>query len=333
MLDFSHFNSLHAVKEYFTTNDICKKFLAQQRWGNTVVCPHCGSVHCYSRKDGRYICGDCNKSFSVTSGTIFHNSNIPLTKWFTAMYEVSSHKKGISSCQLARDIDVTQKTAWFMLQKIRTLYAQDKTILDGEVEMDEMYLGGKEKWKHGDKKTKNNQGRSLKTKEPIFGMIQRDGKAVILHVNNTKGETLIPIIKEYVKLNAKMFTDEGQMYSSLKRNGYQHEHCDHANGQYVTEKGASTNRVEGFWSHFRRSIYGIYHKCSVQYIQRYIDEEVFRWNTRKQTEGSRFEEMFSKASKIVSYKSVRRNGVITVKHFSGYDYNTVMVNFIKGMSC
>lgn len=332
LLDFSHFDSMFAVMNYFTTAEICKEFLAKQRWGSTVVCPHCGSVYTYSRKDGRYICHDCGKSFSVTVGTIFHGSNISLVKWFLAMYEVSSHKKGISSCQLSRDIKVTQKTAWYMLQKIRTLYSQDSEVqLDGSVEMDEMYLGGKERWKHADKKTPHNQGRSTKTKTPIFGMIERKGTAVIMTVKDTKSQTLLPIIKEYVKKNAHLFTDEGQMYKSLRYNGYWHENCDHASGNYVSTSGASTNCVEGFWSHFRRSIYGIYHNCSVKYLQRYIDEETFRWNTRKCSEGQRFADMFSKAIGIVSYKDVRENGVITARTFSSEQYNTIMRGFIDSM--
>lgn len=261
-----------------------------------------------------------------------HGSNIPLNKWFVAMYIISSHKKGVSSHQLSRDLDITQKSAWYMLQKIRILYKQDTNMsLDGEVEMDEMYLGGKERWKHLDKKTPHAQGRRLKAKEPIFGMIERNGNAVIMHVSDTKSSTLLPIIKEYVKKNAHLFTDEGQMYNSLKHNGFKHENCDHANGQYVSQSGASTNCVEGFWSHFRRSIYGIYHQCSVSYLQRYIDEETFRWNTRKWTEGQRFEVMFSKAASIVSYKTVKVQNIITVKPIPSPLYDDVLRAFVNTM--
>lgn len=333
MLDFSRFNSLISVMNYFTSNAICKSFLAEQRWGDAVVCPYCGSVHIYKRGDGRYKCAECGKSFSATVGTIFHGSNLPLTKWFIAMYLVSSHKKGISSYQLGRDLCISQKSAWFMLQKIRTLYKQETAVrLSGEVEMDEMYLGGKERWKHASKRTEHAQGRSLKVKTPIFGMVQREGSAIILKVADTKSATLMPIIKEYVKQNAHLFTDEGQMYKSLRWNGFSHENCDHANGQYVSDKGASTNCVEGFWSHFRRSIYGIYHQCDVKYLQRYIDEQTFRWNTRKWTEGERFADMFSKIVSIVSYDKVVNDGVIVAQTFSSADYNSIMQGFI-GSAC
>ena len=149
MKELSEFDNLFSLTSYFTTEEICKEFLAQQRWGGDVVCPICGKNHCKQRFDGRYRCDRCKHNFSVISGTIFENTKVSLRKWFIAMYLISSHKKGVSSHQLSRDIDVSQKTAWYMLQKIRTLYKQDDaTALSGIVECDEVYIGGKEKWKH-----------------------------------------------------------------------------------------------------------------------------------------------------------------------------------------
>ena len=188
-INFTKFNSLIAIAEYFSTDDICKAAIAQERWSDGVaVCPYCGGKHCYMTAEGRYICKDCHKHFSVLVGTIFENTKISLRKWFMAMYLISSHKKGVSSCQLARDINVTQKTAWFILHKVRGLYGQsDATVLDGDVEMDEMYLGGRETNKHESKKVAGTQGRSTKTKTPIFGMIERNGNVVAMKVDDTKG--------------------------------------------------------------------------------------------------------------------------------------------------
>lgn len=197
-IDFTQFDSLIQLVDFFSSEAICKQAIAHERWGDgAAVCPYCGCTHTYMTKEGRYICKDCAKRFSVTVGTVFENTKVPLRKWFMAMYLVSSHKKGVSSHQLSRDLKVTQKTAWFMLHKIRGLFSQsDATVLDGEVEMDEMYLGGRESNKHESKKVEGTQGRSTKTKTPIFGMLERDGKVVAMKVEDTKGSTLIPIISQ-----------------------------------------------------------------------------------------------------------------------------------------
>ena len=175
MIDFSKFDNLISLTTYFNSNDVCKKAIIGSRWADgDVVCPYCGGHHCVSRKDGRFRCKACGKNFSCLVGAIFENTNLPLIKWFVAMYLISSHKKGISSYQLSRDIKVTQSTAWYMLQKIRLLYPQtDEEQFEGVVECDEVYIGGKEKWKHKSMRTPHTQGRSTKTKTPVFGMMER----------------------------------------------------------------------------------------------------------------------------------------------------------------
>ena len=171
-LALEHFNSLISLVNHFNNDKRCRDFITEQRWGKAVVCPFCGCTHIYEcgNGDNQFKCAHCHKRFSCLVGTIFENTKLPLQKWFMAMYLISSHKKGISSRQLSRDIDVTQKTAWFILHKIRTLFTQEDVVLDGVVECDEMYLGGRETNKHDSKKTEKTQGRSTKTKTPIFGM-------------------------------------------------------------------------------------------------------------------------------------------------------------------
>ena len=309
MMNVGEFNSLISVINHFHDESICKEALAEARWGDDVICPICGEHHCAKRKDGRYRCNKCKHNFSATVGTIFENTNLPLKKWFIALYLISSHKKGVSSHQLARDCEVTQKTAWYMLHKIRTLFAQDDAVaLDGVVEMDEMYLGGRETNKHESKKTEGTQGRSTKTKTPIFGMVQRDGKTVAMKVEDTKAKTLMPIIKQFVRENAHLLTDELSSYQGLNREGYNHDYVSHGQKEFVRANGIHTNSVEGFWAHFKRVIFGTYHFVSKTYLQRYIDEHLYRWNTRKADTAARFSDMFAKSIGIVRYWDVKMAG-------------------------
>jgi transposase-like protein len=221
------------------------------------------------------------------------------------MYKVACTKKGVSSHQLARDIEVTQKTAWFMLHKIRGLFGiSDDIELDGEVEMDEMYLGGRETNKHESKKVAGTQGRSTKTKTPIFGMIQRDGKVVAMKVENTQGATLLPIVGQFVKEGSTTYTDELSAYNGLTKEGYDHLIVNHGKREFVRCKDIHTNSIEGFWGHFKRVIFSTYHCVSKDYVQRYIDEQSYRWNTREEKSSYRFHDMFKKACKHFDYCDV-----------------------------
>lgn len=302
--NFNRFNSLFELVSYFNTEQKCEKFITANRWGDDIVCPYCGHHHCYTRSDGRFKCRDCNSNFSCKADTIFDNTKIPLLKWFMAMYLISCHKKGISSVQLAVDINVSQKSAWHILQKIRTLFAQDDSeALEGEVECDEMYLGGREANKHQSKRTEGTQGRSTKTKTPIFGMVERFGNARVLKVSDTKASTLRPIIEQFVADGSHIFTDEYQAYNGLGEK-YTHLVIQHGIKEY--SKGCiTTNSIEGFWAHFKRMVFGTYHYVSSKYLQRYIDEAVYRWNTQIDDEGERFTTMLSNAIGICTYEQVK----------------------------
>ena len=305
-INFTKFDSLIQIADYFHSEDVCKQAIAQERWGDgEAVCPYCGCTHTYMTAEGRYICKECASHFSVTVGTIFENTKVSLRKWFLAMYLVSSHKKGVSSHQLARDIKVTQKTAWFMLHKIRGLYGQsDETVLGGTVEMDEMYLGGRETNKHESKKVEGTQGRSTKTKTPIFGMIERDGKVVAMKVENTQGATLLPIVEQFVESGTTTYTDELSAYNGLSKKGYNHLFVSHKQREYVRANDIHTNSIEGFWAHFKRVVFGTYHCVSKDYLPRYIDEQTYRWNTREEKASVRFHDMFVKACKHFDYNDV-----------------------------
>ena len=312
MINFSKFNSILSLITYFHNEEICKRAITQSRWADgDVVCPYCGGHHCKTRKDGKYRCSNCGKNFSCLVGTIFENTKLPLIKWFIAMYLISSHKKGISSHQLAKDINVTQATAWYMLQKIRLLYPQmDSEAFEGTVECDEVYIGGKEKWKHKSMRTPHTQGRSTKTKTPVFGMMERstytnkNGEVepiTYVHafvVENTNKATLQPIIQQFVEEGSRVITDELNAYDGLTTLGYTHAVVRHGSEEYANGD-IFTNSIEGFWSHFRRMIVGCYHDVSDEHLQSYIDEAVYRWNTRKMSESERFAHMFEKSIGLV----------------------------------
>ena len=321
MINFARFNSIFSLTDYFDSESKCKKAIFDSRWDkDDIICPFCGRHHCYTRKDGSFRCPECGKNFSVLVGTIFENTKISLRKWFIAMYLISTHKKGISSVQLATDIQVTQKTAWYILHKIRTLYKQDENIrLNGVVECDEMYLGGRETNKHERKKVKGTQG-GAKTKTPIFGMTMKwkteevdktTGEMyekihtyeVAKKVPDTKASTILPIIEKYVEEGSTVITDESSIYNGLSVK-YTHVFVCHSDKEFVVGS-CTTNGIEGFWGHFKRVVFGTYHFVSKTYLERYIDEAVYRFNTKEMKGGDRFAYMFGKAIGRVQYKDVK----------------------------
>lgn len=303
------FDSLISLVTFFKDNKTCKDFLVQQRWSDgDYICPYCGKHHCYRRSDDNFRCSNCLKNFSVLVGTIFENTKISLVKWFMGMYLISSHKNGVSSHQLARDLSVTQKTAWYILHKVRTLFGQEEdTELVDNVECDEAYIGGQEKYKHASKKTEGTQGRSLKTKTPVFGIAQREGKIVAKKTANVQGKTLCGIINQFVKAGSRIFTDEYIGYNTLVESEYTHSVVNHGAKQFVDGE-SHTNTIEGFWSQLKRAIFGIYHFVSAKYLQRYVDEAVFRYNTCKKDSSYRFKMMFLKSIGIVRYNDVLNIG-------------------------
>lgn len=312
MINFAKFNNIISLTSYFNTKEKCQQSIIESRWADgDVVCPYCGAHHCSKRGDGRFRCNHCLKNFSCLVGTIFENTKLPLIKWFVAMYLISSHKKGVSSHQLSRDLDITQASAWYMLQKIRLLYPQsDAEAFDGTVECDEVYIGGMEKWKHKSMRTPHTQGHSTKTKTPVFGMMERtyieDEKGDVIPmsyvhafvVDKTDKATLQPIIKQFVADGSMVITDEMNAYNGLTKLGYGHAIVNHRAEQYVNGD-IFTNTIEGFWSHFRRMITGCYHDVSDEHLQQYIDEAVYRWNTRKMDESERFAHMFAKSIGLI----------------------------------
>lgn len=274
----TEFKSILDLIKAFPDEQSCVDHLEELRWGGNVISPFDPSSKVYNCKGNKFKCKNTGKYFNVSTGTLFDNTKIELQKWFMAIFLVTSHKKGISSIQLGRDLDVTQKTAWFMLQRIRNCFGIDTPGLDNEVEVDETFVGGKNKNRHADKKIENSQGRSVKDKSPVLGMVERGGKLIAKKVENTQGVTLTPEIVENIKTTAKVYTDEWMGYNSLKRI-YDHSFIKHSENEYVNGR-VHTNTIEGFWSLLKRGILGIYHFTSRKHLQRYVDEFAFRYNTR-----------------------------------------------------
>lgn len=297
------FSSLFQLLEYFSTEQICLDYLSEQRWQDGVICPHCDhdKIYLLQGANKRYKCTACRKQFTAKAGLIFEDSKISLRKWFAAIYLVLSHKKGISSYQLARDIGVTQKTGWFMAMRIRNAIKQGtfETQLNGIVESDETFVGGKNKNRHKDKRVKNSQGRAYKDKTPVHGLIQRGGELRAFVVPNTKMETLVPLIVENVEFGSRLMTDE--WYSPLLN--YQHEIVKHGSGQYVNGD-CHTNTLEGFWGLFKRQVVGTHHHVTPRHLQRYVDESVFRYNTKGFSDGYRALTILAKNEGSLKYKQL-----------------------------
>lgn len=266
----------------------CRKYLADQRWPDgKVKCPHCSQEdRVYVIDDGKkYKCASplCYKKFSVTVGTVFHASNIPLTKWFTAVYLVSNHKKGISSHQLARDLGVSQKTSWFMIHRIReALKSSFPELIAGIVEIDETYVGGKMKNKHNKIRAKYKTdylSGHAGNKVGVMGLLSRGDKIKVQVMDSSK-QTMKEMVVSHVHPSATIMTDSLVAYRGLANTFAAHNVIHHEKNEFAIGN-VYTNSVEGFFSHLKRGIYGIYHQVSHKHLQRYCHEFAFRYNSRQ----------------------------------------------------
>ena len=298
-MDFSSFNSLVDLVTYFSDEYKCREWLSWSRWKGDVVCPYCGHHHCHQGRS-RYICPNCHNKFSVTVGTIFENTKVGLRKWFMAIYLISYHKKGISSCQLSKDI---------RLMKIRTLFVQKEVQFRGDIEMDEVYLGGKIFFKHLSKK-KGKKYAGAVGKVPVFGMARRGRQSTVRAWVLGKAEKVqvMEHIQTTIQKGSRCFTDESKLYDTLSEIGYRHYIVNHSLDSFVWGGIVHTNTIEGFWAHLRR-IYAIYHTISKDHLQHYVDEAVFRWNNRKKSGGSIFQNLMKRSLNPVTYSEIRSRSI------------------------
>jgi transposase-like protein len=265
--------------------DACKAYLKARRWPQGVRCPRCGNDAVYdlpSRK-WHWQCEKCAPDgyrFSVTVGTIFENTNKPLRDWYKVTHLILTSKKGISARQLWRYMGFgSLKTAWGMAHKVRIALVEPDEKLGGIVEVDETFVGGKNKNRHWDKK-KHGTGGPGSGKDIIAGVVKRKGNVVASVIDDTKAETLVKFVRETVSDKVSLVCmDDYRAYRALKAFGFPHSTVDHAKGQYVVG-AVHTNTIEGFWSIFKRGVMGTFHKVSSKYLPLYVAEFQFRYNNR-----------------------------------------------------
>lgn len=275
--------SIFEVMQKFNTEERCIKHLERIRWPEGLRCIRCDSARVMNfegtGKTGKarnlYECVDCRYQYSVTTGTVFHDTHLPLTKWFLAIYLICSAKKGISAKELQRQLATSYKTAWYMAHRVRLAMQQDDDFcqkFSGVCEVDETYVGGK---------GKGPRGRSTANKVPVVGIREKtSGRVIMRAVQDVQGTTLAKFIRNHAEAGAEIHTDEFSGYLWLDSSEYKHKSVKHAD-EYVTSEGVTTNGVEGVWSLFKRGIMGQFHKVSAKYLPLYLDEFAFRFNNRE----------------------------------------------------
>lgn len=282
----STYKTILDIVQKFDTEAKCHLYLAGQRWSDgEIICPYenCGHNQCYVFSDQRrYKCKKCKLIFTAKTKTFMESSKLPTIKWLLAMF-LATHKKGISSIQLAKDIGVTQKTAWFILQRIRLGMGneQDKQNFAGTVEIDETFVGGKNKNRHYCKRVdyKKVTGRSYPDKTPIFGMYERDTRRMrAMVISRKEFKSIARIITYNIEPGSTLMTDDWVGYKGVDK-VYTRHTIDHTKWIYA-DGDITTNRVENFWSHLKRGLHGTYIRVTPKHLNKYVQEFVWRFNNR-----------------------------------------------------
>ncbi len=298
------FNSLIQMMEAIPDEQAAIDHFTAIRWKNGAFCPHCGATRVYHFSNGRsHKCGECRRRFSIRVGTIFEDSKLPLRKWLLAIWLITSHKKGIASTQLAKDIGITQKSAWFVTQRLREAIRTQSfnRTLKGDVEADETFVGGKEKNKHAWQRTGGKQGG--KGKIAVLGVLERDGELRTTITPNMGAKAVQAVIREHVETGANMLTDEHGSFVGLARD-YTHLRVNHSAGEYVRHYCVHSNGIESVWALFKRQIIGTHHSLSPKHLSRYLGEMTWRFNLREMDEGERVNALLAQTSGRLTYKEL-----------------------------
>lgn len=305
---FKTFATLPQMFAAFPTEQSAIDHLTAIRWANGKFCPLCGNAD--ERKIGTltgtntHKCYACRKRFSIKVGTIFQDTKLPLRTWFAAIWMITNHPKGIASTTLATDLGITQKTAWFVLHRLRHAARTDSfnAPLSGEVEVDETFVGGREHNKHQSKKTGNKRGHSVELKTVVMGLVQRGGEVRAGVIDNARAGTLRPIVERNVAKGSTVYTDEHQGYNDL-RHDYDHQQVNHRKGEYA-RGAATTNAVESLWALFKRQYHGTHHFISPKHMDAYLNEMTFRLNRRDLDKGQRHSALLSQIEGPLTYKAL-----------------------------
>lgn len=298
--------TLQEAIAYFSVPERCFAYTLKFRWPDgKITCPRCGSKeHSFVSTRRLWFCKGCEKQFTVKVGTIFEDSPLGMDKWMTAMWLLVNCKNGISSCEVARDLGITQKSAWFMVHRLRlALQDENGKMMGGEVEVDETFIGGLARNMHKAKRAKKITGTGGKDKTPVLGFLQRGGEVRATVIPNRKRKTLHGLVKANVSAGSALYSDALSGYEGLEGDFF-HQVVDHA-VEYV-RGNVHTNTLENFWSLLKRGIKGTYVSVEPFHLFRYLDEQAFRYNKREDmTESERFEQAMKQvAGRRVTWKSL-----------------------------
>ena len=327
--------SLYSLLSYFKDEEVCEEFLLGILYPDGIRCPKCGGIVIYRRHGDhtsglryrrhgdratglRYHCDECNSTFSIKVGTIFQSTKLSLRIWFAAIWLVINNKKSVSASMLSRELGITYATAWHLRMKLRKILPQSLEVRSSPepVQVDAAYLGGRLRWighrtedtglsyrRHGDRATRF---RYLRNKVSVLGLATSDNMYMRV-INEGSWKNIRPILESRLVDGDVVYTDKGMEFSRIGMDlGLIHHTCNHDKHQYVAPTGATTNRIEGAWSHLKRNIYGIHHLLTRKYAQYYIDEFVYRYNTRDYDIPDRVLDFFGHIRVVVTWEELKK---------------------------